>query len=182
MNPDTLPTRILEIEPDEMSTAQKSGVEALLAGRGRLLAPYKIWLHSPDLMMAMEQLGTFLNKRSSLTERQVELGICLAAHHWAGDYVFESHAARCVGLGFPATVIEAIRNDSAPDLPDSSERAVYDIARLARQPGPGPDAAFDGAVMALGRDGLAEVICLLGYYSAVAIGMKLHRMPPKQRT
>jgi 4-carboxymuconolactone decarboxylase len=172
-------SRILEVAPEQMSEAQKAGVEALLAGRGRLLAPYKIWLHSPGLMRAMEQLGTFLNHHSSLTEREVELGICLVAQHWVGEYVFASHARRCLDLGFSPAVIEAIQGGREPELPDAREHAVYEVARMAARPGPGPDAAFDGAVAALGRDGLAEVICLLGYYSAVAIGMKLHRVPPR---
>lgn len=180
MSQDVLPNRILEVAAEQMSDAQKAGVEALLAGRGRLLAPYKIWLHSPGLMRAMEQLGTFLNRHSSLTEREVELGICLAAHHWAGDYVFESHARRCLELGFPPAVIEALRAGSLPELPDVREQAVYDVVGLAAQRGPGSDVMFDAAVGALGRDGLAEVICLLGYYSAVAIGMKLHRVPPRR--
>jgi len=181
MSEDFPPSRILDVAPEHMTAAQQAGVAALLAGRGRLLAPYRIWLHSPGLMRAMEQLGTFLNKQSSLTEREVELGICLAAHHWAGDYVFESHARRCLDLGFPPAVIAAIRDDLVPDLPDERERMVHEIVRLAGQKGAGPDAGFDAAVATLGRDGLAEVICLVGYYSAVAIGMKLHRVPSQKR-
>lgn len=180
MTTETGPSRILEVAPEDMTEAQKEGVAALLAGRGRLLAPYKIWMHSPELMRAMEQLGTFLNKRSSLTEREVELGICLAAQHWAGEYVFAAHERMCLALGFPQSVLDAIRDDRKPDLPDPREQAVYDIAKLANAPGAGGDAVFDGAVAVLGREGLAEVICLLGYYSAVAIGMKLHREPVRR--
>ncbi len=176
-----LASRLLEIPSDELTAEQQAGVDALLAGRGRLLAPYKIWLHSPQLMMAMEQLGTFLNRRSSLSEREVELGICLAAQHWAGEYVFKSHAARCLDLGLSEDVIDAIGEGRAPDLPTERERAIYDVAHMAAQPGAGADETFDGAVSALGREGLAEVICLLGYYSAVAIGMKLHRVSPRKR-
>jgi hypothetical protein len=29
----------------------------------------------------------------------------------------------------------------------------------------------------LGRNGIAEVLALLGYYSSVSMGMKLHRVP-----
>lgn len=180
MTQETPPNRILEVAPDDMTEAQKAGIEALLAGRGRLLMPYRIWLHSPELMRAMEQLGTFLNKRSSLTEREVELGICLAAHHWGGDYVSAAHERMCLDLGYPPSVIDAIREDRVPDLPNPREKAVYDIACLANQPGAGDDAVFESATAVLGRNGLAEVICLLGYYSAVAIGMKLHRVPPRQ--
>jgi 4-carboxymuconolactone decarboxylase len=180
MSQDIPPSRIIEVAPEQMSDAQKAGLAALLAGRGRLLTPYRIWLHSPGLMRAMEQLGTFLNKQSSLTEREVELGICLAARHWAGDYVFEAHARRCAELGFSPSVIEAVRRDQVPDLADVRERMVHQVVRLAGQEGAGPDADFDAAVAALGRDGLAEMICLIGYYSAVAIGMKLHRVPLRQ--
>jgi 4-carboxymuconolactone decarboxylase len=171
------PSRILEIPQAQLSEEQKAGIEALIGGRGRLLAPYRIWLHSPKLMRALERLGTFLNKEASLTEREVELGIVLIAHHWQGEYVYQAHVKRCRELGFPGEVIEAIRGDAVPRLDDPRERAVYDVARAAQQPGPGADEVFDRAAAMLGRNGLAELLALLGYYSAVAIAMKLHRVP-----
>jgi 4-carboxymuconolactone decarboxylase len=177
MNDAPLPSRILEIAPDQLTPEQRAGLDALLQGRGRILTPYKVWLHSPELLRAMEQLGTFLNKKCSLSEREVELGICLIAHHWASAYVFRIHAARCVELGYPPAVIEAICDNRAPELPNPREQAVYDVAALAQQPGAGADGTFDRALDVLGRNGLAEVMCLLGYYSAVAIAMKLHRVP-----
>jgi len=39
------PNRILEIPQDELSPAQKKVFDDLVAGRGRLLTPYKIWIH-----------------------------------------------------------------------------------------------------------------------------------------
>jgi 4-carboxymuconolactone decarboxylase len=171
------PPRFLDIPPDQLTPEQRSGLDALLRGRGRIPTPYKVWLHSPGLLRAMQQLGTFLNQQSTLTERQIELGICLIAHHWRTDYLFRTHGARAVKAGFPPAVIEAIRANQTPDLPDPRERAVFEVATLAQQPGAGSDQAFDSAVAILGRDGLAEVMCLLGYYSAVAIAMKLHRVP-----
>jgi 4-carboxymuconolactone decarboxylase len=172
-----LPPRFLELAPDQLTPEQRSGLDALLAGRGRIPTPYKVWLHSPGLLRAMEQLGTFLNKQSTPTERQIELGICLIAHHWRTDYLFRAHGARAIEAGIPPAVIDAIRDHKSPKLPDPRERAVYELATLAQQPGPGSDEAFDSAVAILGRDGLAEVMCLLGCYSAVAIAMKLHRVP-----
>lgn len=171
------PSRILEIPPDQWSDEQKAGIEALIGGRGRLLTPYKIWLYSPPLMRAMERLGTFLNKQSSLSEREVELGIVLIAHHWMGEYVFRAHVRRCLELGYPRATMDAIRERAIPHFDSDRERAIYEIAKVAAEPGPGPDAVFDRAVAALGRAGLAELLALLGYYSAVAIAMKLHRVP-----
>jgi 4-carboxymuconolactone decarboxylase len=170
-------SRIAEIPEDKLTPEQKSVFDALVKGRGRLLTPYKIWIHSPKTADAMERLGTFLNKAGSLSEREVELGIVLIAHHWKGEYVYTAHVKRCLELGVPQGVIDAIRADTVPDLVSPRERAIYDLSKMAEQPGAGSDASFERAVAALGRTGVAEVLALLGYYSAVAMAMKLHRVP-----
>lgn len=171
------PNRILEIPEDELTSAQKKVFDDLVAGRGRLLTPYKIWIHSPELAAAMETTGTFLNKKGSLTEREVELTIVIIATHWQGDFVQTAHVKACLKLGFPEAAMDAIKAGRAPDLPDAREKAVYDLCQIAMAPGGGSDEVYDRAAEVLGRDGLAEVLALLGYYSAVAMAMKLHRVP-----
>ena len=171
------PIRIEEIPPEKLTDEQKAGIEAVVGGRGRLLTPYKIWIHSPKLMRAMETLGTYLNKAGSLSEREVELGIVLIAHHWKGDYVYAAHVKRLKELGVADGVFDAIKHGAVPDLASPRERAIYDVAKTVEQPGPGPDEVFDRATKVLGRNGLAELLALLGYYSAVAMAMKLHRVP-----
>ena len=171
------PVRILEIPEDKLTAEQKKVFDDLVAGRGRLLTPYKIWIHSPQLAAAMETIGTFLNKKGSLTEREVELIIVIIATHWQGAYVQAAHVKRCLELGFPQTVMDTIMAGGAPDLPNVREKALYDLCQIAMAPGGGSDEVYDGAAKLLGREGLAEVLALLGYYSAVAMAMKLHRVP-----
>ena len=43
--------------------------------------------------------------------------------------------------------------------------------------GVGSDGVCGRAERLLGRNGVAEVVGLLGYYTSVAMGMKLHRVP-----
>lgn len=171
------PIRIKEIPQGGMSAEQTKVFEDLVAGRGRLLTPYKIWIHSPKLAAALETIGTFLNKASSLSEREVELTICIIANHWKGEYVWAAHVKRCLELGFPQNVFDAIRAGQAPKLDDERERAIYDLAKISMEPGGGPDEVFIRAEKLLGRNGVAEVLGLLGYYSSVSMGMKLHRVP-----
>ncbi|MGZ3291446.1 MAG: hypothetical protein ACXU87_25785, partial [Xanthobacteraceae bacterium] len=57
--------RILEIPPEKLSAEQSKVFDQLTAGRGRILGPYKIWIHSPTVASGMERIGTFLNKFSS---------------------------------------------------------------------------------------------------------------------
>jgi len=171
------PTRIREIPEGEMTAEQTKVFADLVAGRGRLLTPYKIWIHSPKLAAALETIGTFLNKASSLSEREVELTICIIANHWKGEYVWAAHVKMCRDLGFAQSVFDAIRAGRTPQLDDERERAVYDLATISMEPGGGSDEAYLRAEKLLGRNGIAEVLALLGYYSSVSMGMKLHRVP-----
>ena len=171
------PTRIKDIPENELTAEQAKVFKDLIGGRGRLLTPYRIWIHSPKLAAALETTGTFLNKKSSLTQREIELTICIIAHHWKGEYVWTVHVRTAVQLGFPHSVFDAIRAGQVPVLDNERERAVYDLATIAMQPGAGSDEVFARAERLLGRNGIAEVLALLGYYSSVAMGVKLHRVP-----
>ena len=171
------PVRIKDIPENELTPEQAKVFKDLVAGRGRLLTPYRIWIHSPRLAAALETIGTFLNKKSSLTEREVELTICIISNHWKGEYVWTVHMRTCVKLGIPQSVFDAIRAGQDPVLENERERAVYDLTKIAMAPGAGPDEVFARAERLLGRNGIAEVLALLGYYSSVAMGVKVHRVP-----
>ena len=56
----------------QLTSEQQQVFKDLVAGRGKLLTPYKIWIHAPKLAAALETLGTYLNKKSSLSEREVD--------------------------------------------------------------------------------------------------------------
>ena len=171
------PVRIKDIPENELTPEQAQVFKDLVAGRGRLLTPYRIWIHSPRLAAALETIGTFLNKKGSLSEREVELVICIIANHWKGEYVWTVHVKTAVTLGFSQSVFDAIRAGEAPVLDNERERAIYDLTKIAMAPGAGSDEVFARAEKLLGRNGIAEVLALLGYYSSVAMAVKLHRVP-----
>jgi 4-carboxymuconolactone decarboxylase len=174
-------SRIAEIPAEDLSAAQRRAAEAVAGGRGFLPTPYKVWLHSAELAGRMEALGTFLNTACSLSPREIEIAVLVIARHWHGEMVFAGHARTAEALGIPAEAIASIAAGEDAAFADPREQAVYAIARSAEAHEAAPDAVFDGAVRALGRDGLAELLALLGYFSAVAIAMKLHRVPAGPR-
>lgn len=171
------PSRIREIPEDKLTQAQKTAVNALVGGRGRIPTPYKIWLHSPILMQRLERLGTFLVNESSLTLREQEIAILVVAHHWHGKYVFAAHSRAARKAGISDEAIAAIVRGEVPLLTDARERAVYGIAQSAEASEPANDQVFDSAMETLGHDGLSELLVFLGYYSSVAIAMKLFKVP-----
>ena len=171
------PVRIKDIPENELTAEQAKVIQDLVAGRGRLLTPYKIWIHSPQVASGMEQIGTFLNKRSSLSKREVEIGILVIAQHWDADYVRQAHIKAGKAAGLPQDTIDAILAGSDPKLTDPHERAVHRFAASLVGGKRLSDAEFAEIESAIGRNGIAEVLVLLGYYTSVSLGMKVHEVP-----
>jgi 4-carboxymuconolactone decarboxylase len=172
--------RILEIAPDKLTPEQATVFADLTAGRGRILGPYKIWIHSPPVAGAMEKIGTFLNKRSSLSKREVEIVILVIAQHWQGDYVRQAHIREGKAAGLTQETIDAILAGGDPKLTDAHERAVHRFAAALVSGAKLSDAEFGEIEKVLGRNGIAEVLVLLGYYTSVALAMKVHEVPIPQ--
>jgi Uncharacterized conserved protein len=173
--------RIKDIPPAEMTNEQTAVFEQLTAGRGRILTPYKVWIHSPKVASGMEQIGTFLNKKSSLSEREVEIGILVIARHWQAGYVQQAHIRMARDVGVADSAIDAICAGKDPKLTDPHERAVYTFAAALVTGTKLSDAQFGEIEAVLGRAGVAEVLVLLGYYTSVALAMKVHEVPIPQR-
>jgi len=174
--------RILEITPEQLTPEQTTIFDQLVAGRGRILGPYKVWIHSPTIASGMEHIGTYLNKRGSLSPREVEIGILVIARHWNADYVRQAHIREGKRVGLSQEIVDALVSGSDPKLTDPHERCVYEFAAALVADAKLSDARFAEIEKVLGRNGIAEVIVLIGYYTSVALAMKVHEVPiPQQR-
>lgn len=169
------PSRIKEIPEHELTKEQRAAAAGVMANRGKLPAPFKIWFHSPALATAWATLGNFLHKQGSLKDREVWLVICIMATHWNGEYVWIARRKDMGKRGFAQSDVDAILAGKTPEGVDERERAVCDLARAAMGPDAGPDEVFNRAERLLDRNGIAEVLALMGYYTSVSMGMRLHR-------
>ena len=169
--------RLTDIPPDQLTAEQKTVFDNLTAGRGRILGPYKVWIHSPTVAAGMEHIGTHLNKRGTLSTREVEIGILVIAQHWDANYVRQAHIRAGKAAGLSDTLIEAVLAGRDPQLTDPHERAVHRFAAALVAGAKLNDAEFAEIEKVLGRDGIAEVLVLLGYYTSVALAMKVHDVP-----
>ena len=171
------PVRFLEIDPQSYSPVQKDVVERVTAGRGRVPTPFKVWLHSEKLADAIEHLGTMLNTQSTLAEREFELAIVLIGQHWESPFVIDAHIKFLRKTGMPESILTSLQQRKAPSLETEREKAIYAVYTSFDRKEVASDAVFDHAVKVLGRDGLAELLAFLGYYTFVSMAMKIHRQP-----
>jgi 4-carboxymuconolactone decarboxylase len=172
------PGRIPNIAPEQLSAAQRDAMEALQRGRGRIPTPYRVWLQSPALVGRMEALGTHLAHGTSLSASEIELAILLVAQHWTSDYVYRVHRRDARDAGVREAVIAAIDAGTAPPCDDPRSQAIVAIVAALAIDARVSDEIFAAGEAALGHAGIADLLALLGYYTAVAIAMKLYDVPP----
>jgi 4-carboxymuconolactone decarboxylase len=71
--------------------------------------------------------------------------------------------------GIPEAVTEAIRLGEVPELAETDQRAVYDVAIELNRDHRLSDATFNAAREVLGLPALIDLIAISGYYGIVSL-------------
>jgi 4-carboxymuconolactone decarboxylase len=170
--------RIPALDPDSLDPPELELLEQLMAGRGRVPTPFRVWLASPELARLLAPLGQFLASATSLSKPEAELVILIGARRLGTRYVAIAHRREALEAGLSERVVTAIEARENPGLSDPRQRAVVDMTLALIGDDPPSDDVFESAAAALGHNGVAEVIALYGYFTAVGLAMKMYAVPP----
>jgi 4-carboxymuconolactone decarboxylase len=72
-------SRIPELSRDELDADGQQLYDEILAVRGSIAGPFRVWLYSPEFTRRATQLGEFLRYHTSLSPRLSELVILTTA-------------------------------------------------------------------------------------------------------
>lgn len=142
---------------------------------GSLAGPFNALLLAPALGDALQQLGAAVRYRTGLSDRSREIAILIVAAHW--DSAFERMAHESVGraIGLTEAEIAMLRTGSMPELPDGHEdacaRASHALVR-----GDIDDALWRDLRAVLDESTLFELSTLVGYYSTLALQLRVFRV------
>lgn len=162
--------RVRDLREDEMDPAQRRVAQAASSGkRGRMPAPLRAWLHSPEFGDRAQRLGEFLRYDTTLAPALSELAILVTARFWTSHYEWWAHKREALRAGLDPAVISAIAERRAPVLADPAAQAVYDYATALHHTRQVPDAVHAAAIAALGERGVVELVGVLGYYTLVSM-------------
>jgi len=162
--------RVRDLKPEDMSDAQRRVAEEAAAGkRGRVPAPLRAWLHSPEFGARAQRLGEFLRYDTSLGSYLSELAILVTARHWTAHYEWYAHKRLALKGGMDPHIIEAIRDRRTPHFDDPKGQMIYDVSRSLHEGHGLSQPLYDEAVRLLGERGLVEIIGLCGYYTMVSM-------------
>jgi len=189
-----LPPRLDLIPPADLAPAQRALYDAITGGPrasqagtvpitdadGQLLGPFAIMLLSPDVGNAMQQVGATIRFGAALTGRERELAILTVAGALNSEFERLAHVPAARGLGLTEPQIDAALSGLSGDglTVDGLSADEAMIGRLARAMTVDrtlTDEEYSAGVEALGRERLAELTWLVGYYSALALSLAVFR-------
>ena len=147
---------------------------ALTASDGSLRGPFDALLRSPAVGTAQQELGAAIRYRTKFTDRMRELAILLVAAHWDSTFERESHEAIARAIGFGEDELAAIRALDVSGFPP--DEGIVGRSAVALLDGDLSDESWEAAAAALGEDGVFELTALVGYYSTLALQLRVFRV------
>lgn len=182
------PRRTDNRRPDQMDPDQKKLYEAITQGtraqgpqhfaltdhHGRLAGPFADFLLSPTVGMALQALGSALRYETQLSARARELAILTVAARHRSTFEQESHEAIARALGFNQDELDAIRREDMTPF-DGDESLVGQTA-LALLNGDLDEPTWEAAEEILGQRTVFELVTLVGYYSTLALQLRVFRV------
>jgi 4-carboxymuconolactone decarboxylase len=162
-------SRIPELRRDELDAAGQQLYDQILAARGNIAGPFRVWLHSPEFTRRATQLGEFLRYHTSLAPRLSELVILITARCQASAAEWAIHEPLARKAGLPDDVIEALQADRRPAFAESKEEALYDFCQQLHRTHTADESTLRRLLEALGNKAAIEVTGLCGYYTMVAM-------------
>jgi 4-carboxymuconolactone decarboxylase len=186
---ENLPSRLDLIAPPELDEAQRALYEAITGGprasqagtvpivdeSGRLLGPFAVMLLTPEVGNAVQQVGAKIRFNAVLTAREREIGVLAVAGELRSDFERLAHEPAARKLGLTKAQINAVLSGQVPEGLTSEEALVGRLARLMTAERNLGDEDYQAAIATLGKERLAELTWLVGYYSALALALAVFR-------
>lgn len=144
---------------------------------GSMVGPFNMMVHAPLLGDAIQRLGGIILFRGSLSARAREIAILCVAAHEQSAFEKSAHEAMGRSAGLTDQEMSAIASSLPLALSDPIEACVLSASRALLKDGDLGDLEYEAAVHALGEAGVIELSTVIGYYSLVAMQLRLFRVP-----
>jgi 4-carboxymuconolactone decarboxylase len=163
---------------DEMTAAQKTMVEHLIAGpRGGVNGPFNVLLRSPEIGDLGQEFGGAARFKSSLPQRLYEEAILITARYWTAQYEWQAHHRSALQAGLSAAICDAIAAGRRPAGMQKDEEALYNFVSELLNTKKVSDATFTAAKSIFGERGIVDIIAVTGWYNIVSMMLNVDRYP-----
>jgi 4-carboxymuconolactone decarboxylase len=183
--------RLRKLELSELDHDQQALYQELMTGprsrgprpsgmtdeAGRLEGPFNAMLLSPVPGNALQALGAAVRYATRFPARSRELAILSVGYGWDSEFEVYAHEVIARAAGLTDEELAAVREGRPDDLSDPAERVLARTARALVTRSDLTDEEYQAARESLGEAGLFELTTLVGYYAAVALQLRVFRVP-----
>ncbi len=150
--------------------------DAITESRGRVVGPFKVLLHSPELAKRIAHTGAYARFDGSLPQDIRELAILTVAREMDCLFEWGAHAPLARKAGVREDAIVAIRDRRAGLTEAESEVVSYVGQLLGRKRVDEP--TFRALEARFGVAGLVELTGLIGHYITIACTLNAFEVTP----
>jgi 4-carboxymuconolactone decarboxylase len=183
------PPRLDLIAPADLDDAQRALYEEITGGprasqagtvpvvdeHGALVGPFAVMLLTPELGRAVQQVGARIRFSTALSARERELAILAVAGELGSEFERLAHEPAARKLGLAQQQLDAVLSGRVPDGLSAEEALTCRLAREMTAARNLADQDYQAGLDGLGRERLAELTWLVGYYSALALSLAVFR-------
>lgn len=164
---------------DQMSPLGKELAEKMMSGpRKGIIGPFNTWLRSPEQAQGWLGVSDYIRYKTTIPPRLNEFAIIVIAREATAQYEWYAHHPLAIKGGLKPEIAEAVRLGKRPTGMAEDEALVYDFTiALQRNHGRVPDALFDKVRKTFGEQGIADLIGVNGFYSAVSMTLNVAQVP-----
>lgn len=164
--------RLSKLDPEKMPPAQRALHDKIAGKRGKVGAPYQVWLNSPEVCEIVESLGAYLRWKSAMAPKYRELSLMIAARFSDAQYSWNAHFDAAVKEGIMPETLKAIAEHREPPFNDDEERVFYNFTTEILKNHFVKQETFDAAQKAFGTQGLVDIVASIGNFTM--LGMLLN--------
>lgn len=174
--------RINPINPDSMSTevrfvhdeifkliTHSQGPVAMTNDEGALTGPFPPMLAFPKFGIPALSFVRSLDNHAALPKKVREVAILTVGAAFGARFELYAHEIMAKHFGFSPEAIASLASGIRPAELNQEESAAYEIASVLAKGKIIPDSSYNLGTAILGKDGIAELIFLVGAYTLLAM-------------
>lgn len=144
---------------------------------GALIGPFAAMLNFPAFGVPALFLQRAVAAEARLDPSVREVAILTVGASFGARYVLYAHEQTADQVGIPAELIATIASGGRPSGFTDEQAVAYDVAKALTRGRIVPASTYGRAIDLLGRDGVGELVFLIGSYCLIAVVVNCFDVP-----
>lgn len=165
-------TRLPQLTRNDLSAEGKAAYDEVVGDRpAPTTGPASVSLYSPTIAKVWNELNNYLRNDGVIERKYFELAVLVAAAEIEQQYEYSGHEPAALEFGISQAAVDTVKFRREPEGLTAAENLIIVLGRQIMREHQLDSALFAEAVEMFGRQGVVELITIMGDY--VMVGMVL---------